>query len=59
MMARAGSIRLRPRRAAAFGQAALVLVLWSLTIIRITREVWAEAQELRRAAHRRHPFLEE
>jgi hypothetical protein len=59
MMARAGSIRLRPSRAAAFGQAALVLVLWLITIIRITREVWTEAQELRQAAHRRYPFLEE
>ena len=59
MMARAGSIGLTPGRAAAFGQAALVFVLWFLTIVRMTREVWAETQELRRAAHRRYPFLEE
>jgi hypothetical protein len=59
MMARAGSIRLTPGRAAALGQATFVVVLWFLTIIRITREVWAETQDLRREALRRYPSLEE
>jgi hypothetical protein len=36
-----------------------VVVLWFLTIIRITREVWAETQDLRREALRRYPSLEE